>query len=182
MNDVFLKSIQIIKNTMSETGFLRGGLFDSYCGKYLCDCSSLVSSILKIENKELFLKISKGRDNLKSFEYFDFAKREGSYVRSIYDVRPGDILCWKKDHIPKSGDSGHMAIVISTPVMESQNLFRVRVFDSSKTPHSSDSRMNGGVGEGDLFVQINEDSTIIGVKWSLELSKVKRTDILSIRF
>ncbi|GEM_PF-6292567 len=182
MNNIFFKSIKTIKNSLSKTEFLRGGTFQSYSGEYFCDCSSLISSILKIENKELFSSMSKGKDNLKSNEYFDYAKSREIYTRYIHEIKVGDILCWKKDNVPKSGDSGHMAIVMSAPTVESKNFFKVRVFDSSKTPHSSDSRTQTGVGEGDLFLQTDDDSCIIGVRWSLELSKVKRTEVIAIRF
>ena len=181
MNQVFLKSIQKIQETLQSTGFLRRGRFESYSGSYLCDCSSLFSSILEIENISLYEEIARGNETLKSSDYFIYAKERNFYTDKISELNLGDILCWKKDHIPKTGDSGHMALVISLPKKFEGSLYKVRVFDSTKVPHSNDSRDESGVGEGDLYLQSDENGKIIGVRWSDKVQKVKRTPIIAIR-
>ncbi|PIK16277.1 hypothetical protein [Halobacteriovorax sp. JY17] len=181
MNEVFLKSIQKIQESLKSTGFLRGRTFENYKGNYFCDCSSLFTSILKIENAELFERISRGDETLKSSDYFSYAREHNLFVDEISKLKLGDILCWKKDHIPKSGDSGHMALVISFPAREEDHLYKVRVFDATKTPHSNDSREEDGVGEGDLYLQTDAIGKIIGVRWSDQIQKIKRTPIIAIR-
>ena len=181
MNQVFLKSIQKIQETLQSTGFLRRGKFESYSGNYFCDCSSLFSSILQIEDISLYKEIARGNETLKSSDYFIYARQRNLYTDKISELTPGDILCWKKDHIPKSGDSGHMGLVISLPRKTDGNLYKVRVFDSTKVPHSNDSRVESGVGEGDLYLQCDESEKIIGVRWSEEFQKIKRTPIIAIR-
>lgn len=182
MNNLFLNTVCKIKDSLVKTSFLRGGQFSNYNGDYHCDCSSLISSILKIERPQFFQSISHGKSNLKSSDFFNFAKESLNYTRNIEEILPGSLICWRKDQVPKSGDSGHIAIILDSPIKDKLNFYKLRVFDSTKTPHSNDSRAHQGVGEGDLYLQCNGRGEILGLKWSDDLSKVKRTEIISFSF
>ncbi|ATH08470.1 hypothetical protein BIY24_11070 [Halobacteriovorax marinus] len=175
-----LDSIFKIKTSLKTTSFKRGGLFYSYSGDYHCDCASFFSSLLSIERPKLYKDIVGEAKYFKSYEFYDYVRNHFEFKSHYSKLEVGDILCWRKDSVPKSGDTGHMAIVIDLEMSTKKSLRRVRVFDCTKTPHACDTREQSGVGEGDIFLQVNSNDEIQGVRWSDKIDKIKRTQIIAI--
>ncbi|OUR96687.1 hypothetical protein A9Q84_10110 [Halobacteriovorax marinus] len=170
---------------LSHTGFFRGGEFSELSGKYFCDCSSYINSLIKLIDPLLYTELLNERERLRACDYFDLAKNKNSsiaYHQSIDKVVVGEILVWKKTNIPKSGDSGHMAIVLSVPEEIAEGRYKLLVSDCSKILHDMDSRVDGGVGSGVLTLLVDAKKCITGYIWSSERAKNKVTDVLCISF
>jgi hypothetical protein len=166
-----------------DTRFARDEHFKSLSGDYFCDCSSYINSILIILDTSFYDSLKGNLRRLKASDYFDLATKS-EYINShcsIDKLIAGEVLVWKKQNIPKSGDTGHMAIVMSPPVKEREGLWRVEVSDCSKMLHDNDSRELSGVGKGEMFL-ITSDKKIIGYIWSSKRSKNKLCDVLCISF
>jgi len=182
------KILELTKNLLMDvrtTGFSRGEEFSSPSGRYFCDCSSYINSILKMINPRLYNLLLEGDKRLKACDYFDLAindHRSVSYHQFIYRLEVGEILVWKKSNIPKSGDTGHMAIVLSHPVEVEKGRYKVLVSDCSKLLHDRDSRKDSGVGSGELVLITNIEGLITGYIWSKDRPKNKITDVLCISF
>ncbi len=82
----------------------------------------------------------------------------------MMDVRPGDILAWRKTDIEQGVSSGHTLMIASLPEEERDDRIRVRVIDSTRKPHANDTRPSGtlGVGAGDMWFTTDRDGEPIG--------------------
>ncbi len=112
----------------------------------------------------------------RACEMYDELDQSSNFqrVKSFSEIKPGDIIMWKKDIIPRSGDSGHVAIIHSV------SLPFVRVIDCVKEAHFNDSRKLTGsaVGEGDIKIILDESKCVAkGFVWSDSRKKTKFTKI-----
>lgn len=135
-----------------------------------CNCASFISFVLK---SSFFFR---------AHEFYDAIAKNmlGRPITNYDELRPGDILCWKKDNVPKNGDSGHMAIIYKLERDSNSVLQKVWVLDSSKLPHDQDERVEGP-GLGLMRIEIDKEAKMIGLQWSSERKKIKRTALLAIR-
>lgn len=172
-----------ILNNITETSFLRGGEFTQLNGLYHCDCSSYINSILKILDFSLYRNLCSDRSRLKAIDYFNLSSSNAliSYHQKISNIRVGDILVWSKKNVPKTGDTGHMAIVLTLPILERKGVWRIQVSDSSKMIHDNDSRTSSGVGKGEMFL-LEKNDEIIGYIWSTKRAKNKLCELRAITF
>lgn len=101
------------------------------------------------------------------------------HLRSIHDLRPGDVLAIKYNDDSK--DTGHIMIVdiepqriTSTPPLEpGTEQYGVEVINSSASGHGpADSRhkpdggFTGGIGKGTFRLYANREGRIVGYAWS----------------
>ncbi|EQC48430.1 hypothetical protein M899_1871 [Bacteriovorax sp. BSW11_IV] len=135
-----------------------------------CNCASFISFAL---NSTTFFRANEFYNALAQ-------KKLGNPISNFNELGPGDILCWKKDIVPKNGDSGHMAIIYKIENDPNSALQKVWVLDSSKLPHDQDKRTEGP-GLGLMRIEIDDDKKMIGLQWSSERKKIKRTALLAIR-
>lgn len=130
------------------------------------NCYTVIQN--KLQEKGILLPFK------RVYELFD-AIENSSRVKTKYShLNIGDIILWRKNTIPASGDSGHIAI-ISKVLGEGW----IRVFDYSKQPHSNENCIRPGEGEGEMKLILDGDE-INGFIWSKEIKKTKMTKVLGI--
>ena len=84
------------------------------------------------------------------------------------DLKPGDICLWLK---PSTLDTGHMWIIAGEPTMNPKRTDEVlvRIFDSTGTVHSNDSRTGSafktGLGSGILGYMVDKEGNPVGLYW-----------------
>jgi hypothetical protein len=181
-----LATCKTILESIKSTSFKRGGEFSALDGQYHCDCSSYINSILSIIDKNLYLKLLGQRSRLKAIDYFELAKSNDSLIKHHSDIQKlqaGEVLVWKKENPPKSGDTGHMLVVLKKPEKIDEGRWKILVSDCTKISHDRDSRedTSKGVGRGEMIL-LTENSKINGYIWSTSIPKNKITEVLCMSF
>lgn len=162
---------------MTETEYQGATEIDEESGSLKCDCSGLMSYVLRHHFPEAYVS-TKGEEapwrkrpmSVTYYETFIAAGENESgnspwhRVREMMDVRPGDILSWRKAEIEEGVSSGHTLMIASLPEEERDNRIRVRVIDSTRKSHTNDTRPAGtlGVGAGDMWFTVDRDGEPIG--------------------
>lgn len=108
------------------------------------------------------------------FELFDELEDRPFVKHRLSELAVGDIILWRKNVVPSTGDSGHIAII-----REILPDGWIKVFDYTKQPHSNESCTRPGLGEGEMKLIIDGDE-ILGFIWSQEIKKTKMTKVLGI--
>lgn len=160
---------------LKQRSFQREIIYIPEESKIQCDCSGLINIILSIIlNKSPSQKY-------RACDYFDLIEHQkiGVAIYSFDQLLPGDLLIWKKEKVPRSGDSGHISIIEKIE-SSTQTLREVSIIDSTKTPHFYDQR-KCGPGQGTIKLEVNSEEAMIGVQWSQEKKKIKRTRIIGAR-
>lgn len=127
-----------------------------------CDCAGFVNLLLD----ELSIGKPWCLTKPKAVHYYGLLQEIGS--NRIADIKPGNLLAWRKDRIPQKGDTGHVLWVAGSAQAVSENCFQLPVVDASK-------RM-GGLAKRTIELYC-ADKKIIGVRLHLDDSKIKRTAI-----
>ncbi len=96
------------------------------------------------------------------------------HILRVADARPGDVFVWRLEHQEAGKDTGHVMIVDEPPVEDGENVYRVRVIDSSESPHSHDTRQTGttGIGRGTMWFVTDSDGHPVGYHWKLRTGKL----------
>jgi DTW domain-containing protein len=128
-----------------------------------CDCAGLITLAcdhLSIPKPYMLAQP-------RAVHYFAILQEIGS--SHITQIRPGSLLAWRKDRVPKSGDSGHVLVVAKRPQERSEGVYQLTVIDATK--------VHDGVAQRDIYVHTNAQGALIGVQLHLAEGKVKRTAI-----
>lgn len=128
-----------------------------------CDCSGLMNLLFE----ELSLPAPYALSRPKAVHYFSVLQEIGS--KRIDTLKPGHLLAWRKDVLPKSGDTGHVLMVAGELIKDGEGLYRLPVFDASKALE--------GLSFRDIQLQATPDGELLGVRLHAQDSKVKRTAI-----
>ena len=150
-------------------------------GVYELDCSGLARILLlkaaPAALKELPVENGQHRPLAISF-YNTFtnaarpAKGHWKEVARLAEAGPGDFIAWRKQIQVPGKTTGHVVILMSKPVREQDGSFRVKVFDSSSTPHAQDSRMNStGIGTGTMWFLVDDSGKPAAFHWSAKPGK-----------
>ncbi|WP_412470018.1 MULTISPECIES: hypothetical protein [unclassified Halobacteriovorax] len=108
------------------------------------------------------------------YEFFDSVEDKSFVKHRLSELAVGDLILWRKNTIPFSGDTGHIAII-----REILTDGWIRVYDYSKQPHSNEVCTRPGLGEGEMKLILDGDE-ILGFIWSKEIKKTKMTKVLGI--
>ena len=129
----------------------------------VCDCSGFVNRLFAA----LKLKTPYGLTRPKAVHYFGILQEIGS--NRIDTLKPGSLLAWRKMVLPKSGDTGHVLVVMDEPQKLSDQCYSITVVDATKK--------YGGLTRREIKLYTNESGILIGVRFSLDDKKVKHTAI-----
>jgi hypothetical protein len=161
-----------------ETHYQHKRHIDKVAGVYDMDCSEFVDYLLKRVAPEEFSQIPvvPGHVRPRAAMYFQFLNRLRQqplvWWQAVYrlgDARRGDIIAWELHaSTQKPGDTGHVVIVASTPVLKTRDLCAVEVYDSSGILHDNDSRPEhtSGVGRGVITFRINQSGEPIAFQFN----------------
>jgi hypothetical protein len=148
---------------------------DAAAGRYNCDCSGLVSYLLRNELPEHYKAVVYSA-RLKHPRAIEFAKSFAAasadpkpsdlwqHVQRVADARPGDLWAWHKDPLPETGSTGHIVLFDSTPRQVAPDVYEITVIDSTTKPHRDDTRKpdETGVGRGTMYLQADSQGHPIG--------------------
>jgi CHAP domain len=163
--------LDLMLSRMKDTAYEHTTAINEETGSLKCDCSGLVGYVLRDQFPEAYLSLRgkeaswRGRPLAVTFyETFTAAEAKKSngrwhHVAKLMDVKPGDILAWRKDELKKGRTTGHVAVVSGVPMLEKDGRVRLRVIDSTNNPHSNDTRpaKTSGVGSGDIYFTMDQE-------------------------
>lgn len=126
-----------------------------------CDCAGLFTLLFE----HFSLPKPYGLKQPRAVHYFAVAQEVGS--SHISHLRPGSMLTWRKEQLPKSGDSGHVLLAVGFPEQLSPRVYRLPIIDATK--------LHDGLSPRDIHVHTHESGRLVGVRLHLTQPKVKRT-------
>jgi len=132
------------------------------------DCSGVIHCL-----KDIIPIKSPFPHSFKASDIFDFCLEEGA-KENIFNLRKNDLIIWKKQIIPKSGDTGHICILMSRPIKLDESHWRVQVFEVSKGASGSTIR--------DITLITEKDGVLTGVQWHPNTKKVKKTKVIGFNY
>ena len=169
---------QRLLSEVRETHYQHKRHIDKVAGAYDMDCSEFVDYLLKRVAPEKFsqIPVEPGHVRPRAAMYFRFLNRLRQQplvgwqaVYQLGDAQRGDIIAWEL-HAPtqEPGDTGHVVIVASTPVLKTNDLYVVMVYDSSGILHYNDSRPEHttGLGRGVITFRINQSGEPIAFQFN----------------
>lgn len=128
-----------------------------------CDCAGLIT----LACDHLLIPKPYALVQPRAVHYFAILQEIGS--SHISQLGPGSLLAWRKDRVPKSGDSGHVLVVTGRPQERVEGVYQLSILDATK--------VHDGLARRDVYVHTNSQGTLIGVQLHLAEAKVKRTAI-----
>jgi len=186
----FLQTCIDFKRRLNDCYFCRDNNWTPDTGIYRGDCSGFILTLLQLHDPKLLNDLQQYSKNNrpKAFEIHDWLKQSPSGVnlkQQLSDIQPGQLLSWRKINPPKTGDTGHLAIVleISQQVQrkapqKNNNILSIKVMDLSRQAHDYDDLPRPGIACGWMQLTADDNGIVNGYIWSSELKKSKRTDIL----
>ena len=169
---------QRLLSKVRETHYQHKGHIDKVAGAYDMDCSEFVDYLLKRVAPEQFsqIPVEPGHVRPRAAMYFQFLNRLRQQpllgwqaVYQLGDAQRGDIIAWELHASTEDpGDSSHVVIVASTPVLETKDLYAVKVYDSSGILHDNDCRPEhtSGVRRGVIRFRISQSGEPIAFQFN----------------
>ena len=171
MNKELVNKIENLLSSLKETKYSGTFLAEEDNGIYHTNCSAIILHLLE--------KVGEKIPHRRAYEIYEYFKASDHYVfDDINQLRPGDIIVWRKNVIPNTGDSGHVCIFMNLVEIKEREAM-IRIFDAARDPHDNDGRETG-VGIGDLKL-LHSSQKVKGFVWSSLLKKTKFTDIIFVR-
>lgn len=146
---------------MPEKTFSREAFLNSQA--IGCDCSGFITLLFS----QLGVQTPYRINYPKAVHYFSLLQEIGS--NHVDRLKTGSLLAWRKQQLPKSGDTGHVLLVAGDAVKLGPLHYRLPVIDSTK-------RLSG-LARREIEVHTDEHGKLIGVRLHLSDSKIKRTAI-----
>jgi DTW domain-containing protein YfiP len=150
---------------LSKREFSRLRLLDFEAETISTDCMGLIY-LLMSHQKVLPPEISQAS---KVKDLFDLALK-AQYEQSVLEVQKHDLLMWKKDNPPQSGDTGHVLLAMDKPQKISPTLFKLKILEVS--------RFSNGPVQREVTLQVTEQGRITGIQWHPDSKKIKQTKII----
>ena len=182
-----LSQAEHILSTKKESRYQHTTHVNETSGIYDFDCSGFIDYVLQ-QTSPASLAVIKYLPNrlnrpLAQDYYYHFAKLgsgddgDGWYgILRPLDLLPGDLIAWLRSPSSDSDDTGHVMMVRSNPITNPNqpNEILVPIIDSTRSPHSLDSRVNGvtGIGTGTISIVMNATGGAVGFRWRDGESKV----------
>lgn len=130
-----------------------------------CDCSGLITILLKEQN--LFPKGLEKTPKVK--DYYQWVVKEELQKTTIQELDRYDVLLWKKTTPPKSGDTGHMLLLLKRPKKLSNCSYELSILEVNRF---------SGLSKRKVEVTTFNDGRLKGIAWHPEKTKVKETTII----
>jgi DTW domain-containing protein YfiP len=145
--------------------FDRAPFLDRSKGILKCDCAGLITLLLK----ELQLFPAALPSLPKAKDYFQYIETLGA-KENIKELKRHDILCWKKDNIPQSGDTGHILIINRKPKKITEEKYSLDILEVN--------RFSKGIQTREIQIHTLKDGRIWGIAWQPNKMKVKKTKVV----
>jgi hypothetical protein len=170
-----------------ETRYSHKTYIDPERGICEVDCSGFLVAILKeVAPEHLRIIPTKHKRPLAEDFYNIFAAPDAETargwrrVRRLADAEPGDIIAWLKLDREPGDNTGHVMLIAEKPVADPNGAYRVRILDSTKSPHGHDTRAEGttGIGRGTIWLETDDRGRLVGYHWKLRDGKLHEVPII----
>lgn len=153
------------------------------------DCSGYVAAVLSAISPQHVAviplrKAGRKRPLAEDFYLAFAAAGEGRLpgwkaISGVQDARPGDVIAWWKEEHKKGENTGHVMIIAEPPVRVQPGQWRIRILDSTATPHGSDTRPKGATGLGSGLIWLDTDSAgrIQGYRWKSSTGTLRENPV-----
>ena len=150
---------------LRSTRYVHATRIDERAGRYDFDCSAMASFVLARSapraHAAVLRRNGRGRPVARDFHDVIAAApvdvpRDGWLrLTRVQDLRPGDIIAWRRPPTVASRNTGHVAFVQEAPrrLDREGRRYLVRIVDSTSIPHGDDTRPRvhpSGFGYGNL--------------------------------
>ena len=155
-------------DTLTESTYSHVTDIDESTGEYHCDCSGLVSWLLRKELPAHYAVVQfpakfrhpRAIEFCRHFEAAPTEPKPGDLwqrIPTLAQARPGDVLAWRKDPLPEKGTTGHIVLIDGAARKVSDQIYEVVVIDSTSNAHKDDTRKPGqtGVGRGTIYLKVD---------------------------
>lgn len=191
---LFAAQVEEVLAGLKDTKYQSKTVVDPKNGVFRCNCSGLISHILRNHFPESYLTVRgtkapwKVRPLAVTFYETFMAAGENSATKpgwrkvpKMMEVKPGDIIAWRKLSLIQGLNTGHVCMIAGFPTLEEDGRVRVRIVDSTSGRHFNDTRPKGvkGVGAGEMWFAINDAGEPIGY-WMNEKSKRSKTNKIAV--
>lgn len=167
--------IEALLKSLKQTRYQHTTDIDVAEGVVNCDCSGLVGYFLRHEFPEAYVSLKgdeapwRKRPVAVTF-YQTFVSASNNPVDSwqrvakLMDAAPGDVLAWRKKTIKQGSTTGHVCMIAGKPQSAGDGRVRVRLIDSTRSPHEDDTRTGGkdGMGTGYKTFLVDHDGKCVG--------------------
>lgn len=175
-NPVWIAAYRMFSNMKSTEYVHPPYTVDEANGTYRFDCLGFADHALMNADMAAYTAIGRGANpSIETYAaYFNKLSTTTpdtagwTKVAHPVDLAPGDVCLWLK---PSTLDSGHMWIIAGTPSVNPKRTDEVlvRIFDSTGTVHSDDSRAGAadktGLGSGILGMMVDSNGNSAGLYW-----------------
>ncbi|MDB4929639.1 MAG: hypothetical protein JWM10_2123 [Myxococcaceae bacterium] len=155
---------------LRSTRYAHATRVDERAGRYDFDCSAMATFVLARSapraNAAVMRRNGRGRPVARDFHDVIAAApterpRDGWLrLARVQDLRPGDVIAWRRPPTVASRNTGHVAFVLEAPrrLDREGRRYLVRIVDSTSIPHGDDTRPRAhqsgfGYGNLTLFVE-----------------------------
>lgn len=147
-----LSVLDHIEHVVKVTHYTHATQIEETKGRFDFDCSAMAAWVLSratpVAHQTVMKRNGVGRPVAANYHDVialapvDHAAGGWQRIPRIDDVRPGDVLAWRRPASVLSTNTGHVAFVVGVPrrIAPGKNYFEVRVADSSSVLHADDSR------------------------------------------
>jgi hypothetical protein len=154
--------IHRVEATLRSSTYRHELRVDERRGVYEWDCSAMAAWVLARAAPRALSSVGRGRvlaiDFVRAIARVPAGETAGgwTHVARVSDVRPGDVLAWRRPPWFQSPNTGHVAFVVGSPE-PFEGGYLVRIADASHYNHQDDTR-NGGTGFGEGTILITADA------------------------
>jgi DTW domain-containing protein YfiP len=165
------KPIHLAIDEVLRTPFVEFSRSPSWKGNKLkCDCAGLITLLYqKVTGREYLKPPAKAIDYFHAFKKEISGSRQPNEQKRVMDFKKYDVLCWKKQNPPKTGDTGHLLILLSRPKKITDTSFQVKILEVNQF---------NGLEKRCLTLHSFVDGRLKGIAWHPNTTKVKVTEIV----
>ena len=165
-------ALEHLEHEVKTTRYVHATQIDEAEGRFDFDCSAMAAWVLSraapLAHKTVMTRNGVGRPVAANYHDvialapIDHASGGWQRISRIEDVRPGDVVAWRRPPSVQSTNTGHVAFVVGTPrrIAPGKNYFEVRVADSTSVAHGDDGRtkQRSGFGYGTMSFGIDPET------------------------
>lgn len=164
-----LDVLQQVESGARDSRYSHTTRVDAARGEFQFDCSGMAAWVLRRaapQAEDAVLAVNEQRRPVAS-DYHDVIERAPTRAAAgapwqrltrVGDLRPGDVIAWRRPRSVASTNTGHVAFVVSAPERTARgDGWVIRVADSTAIPHEDDTRHGvrshrSGYGQGTIVL------------------------------
>jgi hypothetical protein len=170
-----------IDRSLRTTRYVHATHVDETAGRFDFDCSGMATWVLARSAPTAHDAVMRrnGRRRPVASDYHDVitqaptSSAPAGWLRVAHarDLKPGDLIAWRRPQPIVSSNTGHVLFVVAAPqqVDAEGRRFLVRVADATSIPHGDDTRPQrhaSGFGYGTIALFLDRpDGEVIGYGW-----------------